>query len=213
MTETIKLQTKYFGEIEYADKDVVRFPDGLFGFEEERGFLLLPFDGSGGGMLCLQSVQTPALAFVVLDPFTLKPDYAPELERGELKAFGVKEAGELGFYVLCAVKNPVSESTVNLKCPLVVHPETREARQIIMERYEMRHPHVGFPWCRLRAGGSAWPSPRRRKYPSFAASCWMPNWRTRIPPLRKRPPRNCWGCWAECLFPKSMRKETRNHDE
>lgn len=51
MTETIKLQTKYFGEIEYADKDVVRFPDGLFGFEEERGFLLLPFDGSGGGML------------------------------------------------------------------------------------------------------------------------------------------------------------------
>ena len=129
MTETIKLQTKYFGEIEYADKDVVRFPDGLFGFEEERGFLLLPFDGSGGGMLCLQSVRTPALAFV---------------ERGELKAFGVKEAGELGFYVLCAVKNPVSESTVNLKCPLVVHPETREARQIIMERYEMRHPLAEF---------------------------------------------------------------------
>ena len=49
MTETIKLQTKYFGEIEYADKDVVRFPDGLFGFEEEQAFLLLPFDGSGGG--------------------------------------------------------------------------------------------------------------------------------------------------------------------
>ena len=137
MTETIKLQTKYFGEIEYADKDVVRFPDGLFGFEEERGFLLLPFDGSGGGMLCLQSVQTPALAFVVLDPFTLKPDY-------ELKVFGVREAGELSFYVLCAVKNPVSESTVNLKCPLVVHPETREARQIIMERYEMRHPLAEF---------------------------------------------------------------------
>lgn len=144
MTETLKLQTKYFGEIEYEAGDVIHFPEGLFGFEEERGFLLLPFDGSGGGMLCLQSVQTPALAFVVLDPFTLKPDYAPELERGELKAFGVKEAGELGFYVLCAVKNPVSESTVNLKCPLVVHPETREARQIIMERYEMRHPLAEF---------------------------------------------------------------------
>ena len=142
MTKTHKLQTKYFGEIEYETKDVIHFPDGIFGFEEEQGFLLLPFDG--GGMLCLQSVRTPALAFVVLDPFTLKPDYAPELERGELKAFGVKEAGELGFYVLCAVKNPVSESTVNLKCPLVVHPETREARQIIMERYEMRHPLAEF---------------------------------------------------------------------
>lgn len=137
-----KLQTKYFGEIEYEAGDVLHFPEGLFGFEEEQGFLLLPFEG--GGMLCLQSVKTPALAFVALDPFTLKPDYAPALEPAELKAFGVKEVGDLGFYVLCAVKNPVSASTVNLKCPLVVHPETREARQVIMERYEMRHPLAEF---------------------------------------------------------------------
>ena len=142
MTETLKLQTKYFGEIEYEAGDVIHFPEGLFGFEEEQGFLLLPFDG--GGMLCRQSVKTPALAFVALDPFALKPDYAPELEGSELKVFGVREAGELSFYVLCAVKNPVSDSTVNLKCPLVIHPETREARQIIMERYEMRHPLAEF---------------------------------------------------------------------
>jgi len=144
MTEVLKLQSKYFGEIEYEAGDVLRFPAGLFGFEEEREFLLLPFEGSGGSMLCLQSVGTPALAFVVLDPFTLDPGYAPELEKADLEQLGVKEAGELGFYVLCAVKNPVSESTVNLKCPLVIHPETRQARQVIMERYEMRHPLAGF---------------------------------------------------------------------
>jgi len=144
MTEILRLQSKYFGEVEYEDGDVLHFPAGLFGFEEEREFLLLPFEGSGGSMLCLQSVRTPALAFVVLDPFTLAPDYAPVLERAELDQFGVKEAGELGFYVLCAVKKPVSESTVNLKCPLVIHPETRQARQVIMERYEMRHPLAGF---------------------------------------------------------------------
>jgi len=144
MTEALKLQSKYFGEVEYEAGDVLRFPAGLFGFEEEREFLLLPFEGSGGSMLCLQSVRTPPLAFVVLDPFTLAPDYAPVLEEAELEQFGVKEAGELGFYVLCAVKNPVSESTVNLKCPLVIHPETRQARQVIMERYEMRHPLAEF---------------------------------------------------------------------
>lgn len=144
MTEILKLQSKYFGEIEYEPRDVIRFAAGLFGFEEEREFLLMPFDGSGGSMLCLQSVKTPALAFVVLDPFSLDPEYAPVLEEVELKQLGVKEAGELGFYVLCAVKNPVSDSTVNLKCPLVIHPETRQARQVIMERYEMRHPLAGF---------------------------------------------------------------------
>ena len=140
MTEMLKLQTKYFGEVEYEEKDLVRFPAGIIGFEEEQAFLLLPFEGGGGGMLCLQSVRTPALAFVVLDPFSLMPDYAPELEPAELRQFGVAEVGDLGFYVLCAVKNPVSASTVNL----VVHPETREARQVIMERYEMRHPLAEF---------------------------------------------------------------------
>ena len=108
MTEMLKLQTKYFGEVEYEAKDVIRFPAGIIGFEEEQAFLLLPFEGSGGGMLCLQSVKTPELAFVVLDPFSLHLDYQPELEPAELKQFGVSETGELGFYVLCAVKNPVS---------------------------------------------------------------------------------------------------------
>ena len=142
MTEII--QSKYFGETEYEPKDLIRFSPGLFGFEEEREFLLMPFDGSGGSMLCLQSVKTPALAFVVLDPFALDPDYDPVLEEADLEHFGVKEEGDWGFYVLCAVKNPVSDSTVNLKCPLVIHPETRQARQVIMERYEMRHPLAGF---------------------------------------------------------------------
>ena len=56
------------------------------------------------------------------------------------------DSQELGFYVLCVVKKPVSESTVNLKCPIAVHPETRAARQVILETdaYEMRHPLAQF---------------------------------------------------------------------
>lgn len=137
----MKLQTKYFGEIDYDLSDEIHFSVGLFGFDDEHSFLLLPFDGSNGSMLCMQSTVTPALAFVVLNPFSLAPDYSPVLQESELKQFGVKDRSELGYYVLCAVKNPVSDSTVNLKCPIVVHPETREARQIIMDTdaYEIRH--------------------------------------------------------------------------
>ena len=48
--------------------------------------------------------------------------------------------------MLCAVKHPVSASTVNLKCPVVVDPRSGEARQIILEtdRYGMRHPLSEF---------------------------------------------------------------------
>lgn len=97
-------------------------------------------------MLCLQSVSTPSLAFVLMDPFLLWPEYSPNLQEAELRIFGVDNGFALCYYVLCAVKEPVSESTINLKCPIVVNPETREARQIILETdlYKMRHPLAEF---------------------------------------------------------------------
>lgn len=141
-----KLQTKYFGEIEYEEAEIIRFAAGLFGFEEEREFLLLPFEGSAGTLLCFQSVQTPALAFVAMDPFALLPEYAPVLQPQELEELGVSDSQELGFYVLCVVKKPVSDSTVNLKCPVAINPDTRAARQVILESdvYEMRHSLAQF---------------------------------------------------------------------
>ena len=142
----MKLQTKYFGEIDYEAGDIVKFPVGPFSFEDEHEFLLLPFEGSAGSLLCFQSIQTPALAFVAMDPFSLSPAYAPVLQPRELKDLGVQDRQELGFYVLCVVKKPVSDSTVNLKCPVAIHPETRVARQVILDSdaYEMRHPLAQF---------------------------------------------------------------------
>ena len=142
----MKLETKYFGPVDYEPDECLTFPEGLFGFEEEQQFLLLPFEGGAHALLCMQSMRTPALAFIVMDPFALQPDYMPELRPAELTALGVPDHEQLCYYVLCAIKNPVSTSTVNLRCPIVIHPETRVARQIILEsgNYEMRHPLSEF---------------------------------------------------------------------
>lgn len=137
----MKLSTKYFGEIDYNEEDVLRFPKGIFAFEEEKAFLLLPFAGSDGALLCLQSLATPQLAFVVMNPFSLHPAYTPVLQPEELEEMGVKDSTQLCYYVLCVVKNPVATSTVNMKCPVVINDETRVCAQVILEseEYGMRH--------------------------------------------------------------------------
>lgn len=141
-----KIDSKYFGEVEYQDDDVLTFPVGLFGFEDEKDFLMLPFAGSQESMFSMQSIQTPGLAFIAMDPFSLDHTYEPVLQQEELKALGVEDREQLSYYVLCAVKSPVSESTVNLRCPVVVNPQNGLARQVILEgdRYEMRHPLAQF---------------------------------------------------------------------
>lgn len=137
----MQIRSKYFGQVEYEETDVLHFPRGLFGFEEERRFLLLPFAGSAATLLCFQSLATPELAFVAMNPFALKPDYAPVLQKEELDAMGAADSRALSYYVLCVVRNPVSQSTINLKCPVAVNEETGEAVQVILEQqeYGMRH--------------------------------------------------------------------------
>lgn len=142
----MNIQTKYFGNIDYDPADCISFPAGLFGFDDERQFLLLPFEGSASTLLCLQSTETPGLAFVVMDPFALCPGYTPELQPAELQSLGVTASDQLSYYVLCVVRNPVSDSTVNLKCPVAINPHMLVARQVILESdaYQMRHPLSQF---------------------------------------------------------------------
>ncbi len=136
----MKTKTKYFGEIEYTKEETITFPKGLFGFEEEQSFLLLPFSNAGT-LFSLQSVKTPDLAFTLMHPFSLAPHYAPVLQAEELKALGVENSEDLYYYVMCTVKEPVVESTINMKCPLAVNPDTRRGMQAILDddAWEMRH--------------------------------------------------------------------------
>lgn len=141
----MKTETKYFGQIDYKPEETLSFPKGLFGFEDEKSFLLLPFSGNGT-LFSLQSLKTPQLAFVAMDPFSLDGSYAPVLQPEELEALKADRSEELFYYTLCAVKDPVADSTVNLRCPIVINEDTREAMQIILEQgaYHMRHRLADF---------------------------------------------------------------------
>ena len=120
-------------------------PERLLGMPEKE-FFLLPFEGGEGSLLCFQSAATPGLAFVAMNPFSLKPDYAPVLSGRELEALEVERSEDLCFYTLCVVRSPVSDSTVNLRCPVAVNDQTRRAMQVILEGggYQMHHPLSEF---------------------------------------------------------------------
>lgn len=137
----MRLQTKYFGTLDCPENERLYFPKGFFGFEEEKDFFLLPFEGSGGNLLCFQSASTPGLAFVAMNPFSLKPDYAPVLAAEELKELEVERSEDLAFYALCVVRDPVGDSKLNLRCPVAVNDRTGRAMQVILETdaYGMHH--------------------------------------------------------------------------
>lgn len=139
------IQTDY-GVVEYEDSDLVIFPDGLFGFPKLTKYLLLNLNEDDDSMLLMVSVEECRVEFVLINPFLLCPDYSPTLASQELSCLGVDEEEELSYYAICVVKENYLENTVNLKCPLVINPQTRHGIQVILEGslYDYRHEMRSF---------------------------------------------------------------------
>ena len=65
----MKLETTRFGTLDIEEKQILEFPDGLYGFEKETRFTLLPFNPNvESPMEWMQSILSPHLAFVITDP-------------------------------------------------------------------------------------------------------------------------------------------------
>ncbi len=138
---TKQCDTKYFGTYTYEQKEVLFFQNGLFGFEEEKEFLLIQFDKKNENVLCLQSLKDPNIAFFVVDPFAFLPEYRPLPSQKEMDSIGAKGIGDLFFYVICRMTDDIRTSTANLKCPIIINLHNNEAMQVILDdtAYQFRH--------------------------------------------------------------------------
>ena len=138
----MEISTKYFDRVSVSEKDVIRFENGMFGFENLKEYILISFEPGSDNLMCLQSTQDSELAFILMNPFNLKKDYEPVLTDSDIRDLGITEATRgVFYYAVCVVKDDVSESTVNLKCPVVINPDNQAAKQLILddERYSFRH--------------------------------------------------------------------------
>ena len=137
----MKINNKYFGEIEYAAEEKLRFSEGLFGLEEQKEFLPIPFEAGSDALICLQSLEDEDLSFVLLNPFLFFVDYDPKISETDRTAIGSPKDEDISYYVIGVIREQVGDSTVNLKAPVAVNAKTRDARQIILDdpAYTFRH--------------------------------------------------------------------------
>lgn len=141
------IQTDYYGEVEYSESDLLYFPDGFFGFPDLKNYLPLLLNEEDDSMLLMQSTERSEVAFVVINPFVLCADYSPSLTPEELSCLKASDIWELSYFVICVIRDNYLENTVNLKCPIVINPQTRTGMQVILENspYGHRHKLSSFP--------------------------------------------------------------------
>ena len=140
------VRTTRFGTLEIAEDRVISFPKGLLGFTECRQFCLLePSDDAC--FFWLQSLEDPALAFVVTDPSFFVPEYSVPIREDQMVELKLPRLEDAQVFVI--VNKYGHTLTANLQGPLVVNLTNHRAMQLVLadKRWTTRHEivHVAEP--------------------------------------------------------------------
>jgi flagellar assembly factor FliW len=134
------IESVRFGKLEIPDDKLVRMQKPILGFEHLTTYCLieqeefLPF-------LWLQSVEDPAVAFVVVNPVIFFPDYRIEVHPKEIAELMISRFDRVETYVIVTIPDDPSRISVNLQGPILINTENTLAKQVVLVNsdYQVRH--------------------------------------------------------------------------
>lgn len=136
------IQTKFLGEVDIQEEEIIVFEDGIPGLEEYRQFVILSL-GEEMPFSVLQNIEESQIGFILADPFKIKKDYAFDLSDDEKESLAITAPTEVLTQVIVSVKEPFEHSTINLLAPIIININNRKAKQVILRdnsKFPIRYP-------------------------------------------------------------------------
>lgn len=134
------IETKFLGEVEINEQDVLTFAAGLPGFPEPIKYVLLPLDADLP-LALLQSTEKSEIGFVVAFPFAFKKDYVFDLGEEDKKELQIEKEEDVVVYSIVTLKESFNDSTLNLLAPVIINTEKKLGKQIVL------HDSSLYPLC------------------------------------------------------------------
>jgi flagellar assembly factor FliW len=121
-------------------RDMIRFPNGLPGFEACRGFVLMASEALGP-LQCLKAIEGPHASFLVIDPRRILPEFRCELSAADMHRLGVTGSTEALLWLVLVTIEVDGTISANLRAPVVINPERMIGQQVVPYHcvYPIRH--------------------------------------------------------------------------
>lgn len=129
------------GVIEVDENKLIRFENGLPGFEERHLFTLVQTD-TQIPFSYLQSVEDGELSFIVVDPFVFFPDYKFDLPGETVNELQIQSEKDVMVMNIVSIPDKLENATINLIAPVVLNQRTGQALQMIIHdgSYQVKQP-------------------------------------------------------------------------
>ena len=126
------VESRSLGTIEVQEDQLIRFEQGMPGFEELRQFVLVEMEGDMP-LYLMQSVELAEVSFLVGDPFHFYPDYEWDLPLSLQQELKLNSQSDLYTLAMITIPSEVSHSTINLMAPLLINRTEGLGKQYILQ--------------------------------------------------------------------------------
>lgn len=137
----MKIQTRYHGDIEFRNEDIIEFKKGIPGFEQLKKFILIPIEENEMFSL-LHSVEDINIGLIVISPFSVQKDYEIKLSEKVIKDLKILNEKDVLIFNTITLNSDVKKITTNLRAPFIINIKTRLGEQIILndDKYLIKFP-------------------------------------------------------------------------
>ena len=137
----MEITTRDYGTVEIEESSIIRFDEGIIGFENYHEYVLLDGSDEPSPFRCLQSIEDCGLAFMLLDPFIVRPDYEVEISEDAAAQLSIDSNEDIAIFAIVVVPENVKMMSYNLKAPIIINARVNKGAQYIVEKaeYGVRH--------------------------------------------------------------------------
>lgn len=135
-----EINIKNYGVIQYENKDIIKFKNGLPGFEDLNQYVLVIPENSD--FYILQSAQDENIGFVLISPFDVIQEYEFEIDDNTQYELEIKDILDVLILNTVTLSNEKNKITTNLRAPLIINMKNKKGEQIVLnnENYSIKHP-------------------------------------------------------------------------
>lgn len=136
----MKVSTTRFGELQVNKDDILKFQEGLLGFESLKQFFVVD-PGDNTLILWLQSIDDGKVAFPIIEPKIFKPDYVAKLLPADIRSVELENTSSAKIYSILTIPSNITQMSANLKAPIVINNDKNIARQIVLQDNKLSVKH------------------------------------------------------------------------
>lgn len=136
----MKVQTKFFGEIEVNEEKIITLSEGMLGFEKNKKFVLIPHQ-KDNMFKWFQSIEDPLICFLVIEPVLFMFNYSLEISDDTVSKLKIQTPEEAIIYALVVIPEDPMKISANLAGPIVINTRNRNGVQVVSNNpdHQIKH--------------------------------------------------------------------------